>query len=932
MTEQPQEVPAETPLVNGSRASSSGGQQRGWPDWDSNDLLGLVKYVSRAALDMGAFGPPGLYNNPDEKAARTILGEAYDVLASRRIPYGLSPWTPGARQRIRPSSEVIRTEGTCLDLAVLFASMCWSVQLRPLIAVGGETNRHAIVIVDLHQPLNMSRYPLPTPFSEFDRRGAPGLYYVSFPQVSGLSPRFLAVDLTEATVGGGQSGSAIADFDQALEAGARWLLHNQLSAEIVDPLHARGAGVPGTTELGAPDVALVPVIRTRLSMPPGHFREFESRAPLERELAAASETIVLRGESGMGKSMLAARRAAAADHGFGWILNASDAETLMLDLADAERTERDAIADPSTFDRVAYAEMALARLRGTRAPWVVVLDNANCEPSTLGDWVPTPGPGQTLIVTTTNAAWDGFRGGRTLQVTELHAGEVAADLPDWVQRLVGGNPHFALAMSKARTAGADFGADRPIAPSDLMWEAVEDMLGPGASKAALAMAWLPSCPVAAQTLSAVGVPEAASALTELADVGLVGLTGGGAGLMHRSFRQARRAPAGDRAALAVVEPILSEVRVRTLLVQHADAADLADLRRVLEAHAEHGSAWLGLARAIEYRGGQGGVQAAAELAASALGDSVIVDFPDAGLPLDPLDQADCWQLRARWIKDRISSSEDELAMAQDWMRQIRESWSASTDPQQALRASRADAMVGLILVRWARKLAEPDEKRQSLLEAADILQRSYEDRVRITELLVGRGEDVTDDRDRALFNLVRPYMELGKMSASAEAARYFSECSTIYQKCLEIRQDRFGRSTAIPMIASCKAGIGITQYNVACKALDEALSAAGPEGELSDADLDLVTAALRKATRVTIDALSDRVAFEGRHDGSDTVKSLDMLTKIAMLRSLVGTSDKAGNRLPARGEAARHKLTASLGGFVNEWTGTKDWELKLVAE
>jgi hypothetical protein len=345
-------------------------------------------------------------------------------------------------------------------------------------------------------------------------------------------------------------------------------------------------------------------------MPPGHFREFGSRASLERELAAASDTIVLRGESGMGKSMLAARRAAAADHGFGWIPNASDAQTL-------------------------------------------VLDDTNGDPSTLGAWVPTLGPGQTVIVTTTNAAWDGLGGGRTLQVTELQTGEVAGDLPDWVQRLVRGNPHVALAMSKAKAAGADLGVERPIAPADLMWEAVDDRLGPAAFNAALAMAWLPSSPVAAPTLSTIGVPEAESALTELAKVGLVGLTTGGAVLMHRTFQQARRAPAADLEALNVVEPILAEVPGRTLLVQHADAADLADLRRVLEGHAEHVSAWLGLARAIEYQCGQGGVQAAAEPAASALGDSVSADFPDAGLSLSPLDQADCWQLRARWIKDRI---------------------------------------------------------------------------------------------------------------------------------------------------------------------------------------------------------------------------------------------------------------------------------------
>jgi hypothetical protein len=269
-------------------------------------------------------------------------------------------------------------------------------------------------------------------------------------------------------------------------------------------------------------------------------------------------------------------------------------------------------------------------------------------------------------------------------------------------------------------------------------------------------------------------------------------------------------------------------------------------------------------------------------------------------------------------------------VAQDWKRQVQESWSKSDDLQEALRASRADAMLGLIRARWAQQLADPVQTREALLESAEILQRAFQDRVRITDLLVSRGEGITDDRDRALFNLVGPYMELGKLASSAVSASCFGECSRIYQECLEIRQDRFGRSTTIPMIASCKAGIGITQYNVAYKALDEALKVAGPEGMLAEGDLDAVTAALRRAMRKTNDALNDRVAFEGRHDGADTVESLDMLAKIALLHSLVGTSDRAGSRLPARGEAARHKLTASLGAFIDEWTGTKGWELKLV--
>jgi hypothetical protein len=900
-----------------------------WPDWDSRDLLGLVKYVSKPALDIGAFGPSGRYNSPDPGAARALAADLFDVVARRRIPYGLSPWTAGELQRIRPSAEISHSEGTCLDLAVLYASMCWSVQLRPLIAVGGQDGLHAIVIIDLTQPLGMCRYPLPPPFEEMDGLHCPGIYHLRIPDRAGLATRFLAVDVTEAAVGGGVSAFNLGDFGQAVATGERWLLQNQPSIEVVDPLHARGASVANTAELAAPDSELLSVIRTRLNPPPGRFDSFPSRAPLEHQLGGAIGTVVLLGESGMGKSTLAVRRAAAADHGFGWTLTASDAKTLEVELAEAERRERDSTRSRMEFDRVAYAEMALARLRNTRAPWVVVLDNANSDPDALRDWMPSPGPDQTLIVTTTNAKWRAVKGADILDVPPLNPGEAAPDLPDWVERLAGGYPHFALALGRLQAAGVAFGEARSIAPADLMWQSIAEVLNPAEARAALSLAWLPSTPIPAGVLAAVGVSDADACLAKLAELGLVGLTSEGEGLMHRSFQQARRARGGEQETVEVVASILADVGVRPLLVRHADDDDLGDVRRALESESHRGAARLGLARAIEYRGGQGGVRAAAELAAGALAGTTSRNFPDPSLDLDPLDQADCWQLRARWIKDRSDSTDDDLDMAMGWMGQIRNAWGGSDDPQQALRASRADAMTGLIQVRLACTLDDPEEKRKVLLASVEFLLRSYHDRLRITEILVSRGDAVMDDRDRALFNFVRPYMELGKMTHGSEATYYFQECSRIYQECLEIRQERFGRSTATPMIASCKAGIGITQYNLACKALSEALDEAGPEGALTGPQLDVVTEALRLATRATIDALNDRVAFEGRHDGADTVKSLHMLAKISMMRSAVGVSDGDGRRLPARGEVSQRKTVSLLTAFMEEWSGAPGRELRI---
>ena len=76
--------------------------------------------------------------------------------------------------------------------------------------------------------------------------------------------------------------------------------------------------------------------------------------------------------------MIAHHIAVAADLGCGWMLNATDAETLRKSLAQAAAAEQSAqaeLADPAAMR--ALVSEALRRLNTSEAPWVVVLDNCD---------------------------------------------------------------------------------------------------------------------------------------------------------------------------------------------------------------------------------------------------------------------------------------------------------------------------------------------------------------------------------------------------------------------------------------------------------------------------------------------------------------------------------------------------------------------------
>lgn len=188
------------------------------------DVLRLPSYINSLDL-LTAKGPAGL------------AVQLYDVLRSQEIHYDLAPFDPriGVTQLIR-TPETILTEkrGTCLDLVVLFASLCLKYDLLPLLVIVGG---HAFAGVSRTRTRQEMKKP-PKPFA-FNRgmlqdlgtlRDLTKQEYLlvectGFAQNTGsLSDRF--------PEGRGRGSSGYMSFDRACDAGLEQVLqHTRAAAE-----------------------------------------------------------------------------------------------------------------------------------------------------------------------------------------------------------------------------------------------------------------------------------------------------------------------------------------------------------------------------------------------------------------------------------------------------------------------------------------------------------------------------------------------------------------------------------------------------------------------------------------------------------------------------------------------------------------------------
>lgn len=198
-------------------------------DWSRASRRELASYVSPLSLrglklnaDLG-----DLLTSDDPKGADTQISRMlFERLQQERIDYAHEPWRADGRQQIRHPRWLLEDRwGTCLDLALTYATMCLDAHLAPVLAV---TASHAFVIVvpgRLRQPVGVPRW---SDGSVERREVESGVCEVVDPdgmRASIDSGALLAVDVVRATTKFGDG------FEAAIRAG-REFVENGL--EIID--------------------------------------------------------------------------------------------------------------------------------------------------------------------------------------------------------------------------------------------------------------------------------------------------------------------------------------------------------------------------------------------------------------------------------------------------------------------------------------------------------------------------------------------------------------------------------------------------------------------------------------------------------------------------------------------------------------------------
>jgi hypothetical protein len=902
------------------------------------------------ALDESSLPVPNRYTDADPgwEKGRDIARSIYENILGLGLKYMHEPWRVKSfefqesepMQRVRYPAWVWRDSGgTCLDLAILYATALMRAQIRPYIAIvypaelaeriPGELEGHAFVIADLWAPLTDQHWE-PAALSPMERSasdaGEEGSLIIRAGQE--LPPYLLAVDPTRATtnfpLGRGRTGQA-EGFTQAAAAAARYLAGTDVW--LCDVATAQLKGHPA---LGRPADSTTPAIWTRLPEMP-EVTYYPSRVPVYEHLAQARGRIVIYGPQGLGKSTLAYIRAKAADGGYGWFLNATDRSTLQSQLAQAENDQqaRGYKQPLERLDQVPFSELAVRRLEVSDAPWVLVLDNANGKPGDITPILPRDiGPNQTIVVTTTNADWleewpESEPGQPTTHIVlKALSSDDMPGIDERLRDLVDGSPLFYEAVRAAIQSGAHV-PRTPENTAGLVWQLAQDYLAghPAALDLAHLVAWAPPVvlPVSdfADLFPHAGAPGGLTDLgRSLEKAGLARfLTQPAASmLMHRLIaarirddEQLIQIPGHERVAAPVA--FLATDTGQGMMTRLGDAESFTRLETELGRERDPripartwGLAVYGIARAGEIRGRSAQSSSLFEKA---------IGFLDEGLDRSLL--SECWNGRARYMKDHPPADPEERVKALDtalsWALIARElatqaAGDADAGSQQQLwdliRAERAHAMQALIMRKQAGNIADRAAKKARLAEAMAMLEESEANRGKYLEEL---GIPDSPDVDRARFNLGGSGIGLAKLSRGAEAEQYLRAARQAYDEAKRIRVQRYGEGIALPAIAACDNGIALAYYYGALLEADplrrkqENYSPITPQSRMF---------LLRQATAACAEAFHARsLLAPAGVDDEDAIKSADLTIKISQLRKLVSAFHARDRRPLNRAEAER---------------------------
>ncbi len=211
-------------------------------EWARAEERALARYVQPEDLP-DEFGWPKHTNRLDllqEEGPRGVAEQLYKVLLKRKLQYDLAPFHPRSTvaQLIRkPRTILDDNTGTCLDLAVLFATMCLSCDLLPLLVI---VEGHAFAgFSNTRTRLDNKKPPKAMAWDKgrLDKldilQSLADQEYVFVECTGAAQSRSLAATFPE---GRGRDGNGTFSFDRACEAGREQLLqHARLATDPAAP-------------------------------------------------------------------------------------------------------------------------------------------------------------------------------------------------------------------------------------------------------------------------------------------------------------------------------------------------------------------------------------------------------------------------------------------------------------------------------------------------------------------------------------------------------------------------------------------------------------------------------------------------------------------------------------------------------------------------
>jgi hypothetical protein len=844
-----------------------------WPVWEvDSGRAKLARYVAprAVALEFGLSVELTAEEEEDQaEADRLRAKRLYDRLRERGIRYGLEPWasSEGVQQFRHPWWLLSDGHGTCVDIAATYAGMCLKAQAGAMLAV---TEDHAFVVItperlhfeDALEPKELSGF-VPAKVGEglgSEVKGEdPGVRVGSLAKLDALlaAGDLIGVDAVAVTKG--------VEYADAVEA-----IRNHCKAEPEQPVWLVDIPFLHTqdeyAELEQPPRAR-PSIRMRVPAAGGHFEDFPAHRDVIEQLKKQSGVVALIGESGRGKSMIARRQAEHAKFGAAWFLDASDRKALLNSLAMAMQVDmgRPELEVPEA-ERKALAETALAQLASATSPWLVVLDNADEDPTSIRDLLPVPKEGQQLLITSTNEEWSTFC--RTVSLPPVDVGEVDGFQGEKIAELIEGRPLLLDAFSKLNPKADWAAVELPSSPSDLepelrgpsaywtLLRAHQDF-GEGELEVAALAAFMPANgqPVAALAALSRGGEAAVELLVKR---GLLGIDRNlGMVRLHRLFGAVIRADLAREGDLCdrMVQLLAADERARAALDEHGDLATVTRIDERLsaiddktpDASPELGVSLRGVAMLLELHG-------------HTRSSGLTFERAERHLMDDSALRADCLLGRARTVNQHHSKEQELVEEAIGWAQEARKLKLAGGAEAAAYRAQ---AMEGLLMKALARFPVPGKTKDEVLDEAENILQEADRQRQALPDEEVPPAE-----KARSRYNLAG--VRIPKAQASPDrAAEHLDVAERIYSEVADWRGQIYGRMVH-PHIAACVNGLALVSYYRAM---------------LQPADDAQRTAWLRKATDHAMEALKQREVLDGSVDHDEAVKSAALLAKIALARS-----------------------------------------------